>query len=178
MIFEAFNRLTFALALAVLIAGCDVRPVVHKPVKRRPPSRNIPSTVAIDQYTALRGEPGLLRDDQVRPAQLILPTFEERTEQQVAAEALSRIGPPAVPELILALQSSDPHVRREAADVLSRLGPDAKDAVPDLIRLLDDEDLVTRKMAAKALGRIGPDAAPAVPALMRTLLQSPAPPRP
>jgi HEAT repeat protein len=93
------------------------------------------------------------------------------SEQSLAAEALSRIGPPAVPMLVEALNSRDGQIRRQACAVLMRMGPDAKEAVPHLVSLLEDEDQELRKMASKALGRIGPDAAPAVPALMRTMLE-------
>ena len=172
-------RVPLLLSLIVLVAaGCNPQPVAHKKVKRRPPDPDVVSATKLG-YTSVAAEPALLRDDQVAPAVLLVPTFEQRSEQQVAAEALSQIGPQAVPELIFALQSPDPKVRRQAADVLARMGPDGKEAVPELTRLLDDEDEATRKMAARALGRIGPDAAPAVPALMRTLLQpQPAPPQP
>ncbi|MFN0021077.1 MAG: HEAT repeat domain-containing protein [Pirellulaceae bacterium] len=152
------------------MTGCLPEPLAHKKVKRRLPD----PTVATGRlgYTS-ETAPKILQDDQVIPATFSVPAFEQRSEQQVAAEALSQIGPLAIPELRRALQSREAHVRQEAAGVLARMGPEAKDAVPDLIRLLDDEDEATRKMASRALGRIGPDAAPAVPALMRTLLEAP-----
>lgn len=163
------------LGAFVLLGGCIPQPIAHKKVKRRPPDPDVISSRLGYTFTTA---PRLLRDDQVKAATFLVPTFEERSEQQVAAEALSQIGPQAVPELRRALQSPDPRIRREASGVLVRMGPDAKEAVPDLILLLDDEDEATRKLAARALGRIGPDAASAVPALMRTLLETqPAPPR-
>jgi HEAT repeat protein len=154
----------------VLFTGCLPKPIVHKKVNRKPADKAAaPTRIGFAATSA----PNLLRDDQVMPATLLVPTFEERSEQEVAAEALSLIGPPAVDELRAALQNRDPRVRREAAGVLARMGPEAKESVPDLTRLLDDEDEATRKMAARALGRIGPDAASAVPALMRTMLEIP-----
>jgi hypothetical protein len=127
------------------------------------------STTTTRQLPA--GEPILATDFQLRP-------FRQWSESQAAADALGRIGPPAVPDLIAALQSTDPEVRLQAAQVLARMGSDARDAVPYLIRLLDDPDERIRKTAARTLGRVGPDAAPAVPALMRSLLQpTPAPPQ-
>jgi hypothetical protein len=165
--------LLFAL---IFISGCVPQPIAHKKVKR--PSRD-PEVISTRLGYTSATVPGLLRDDQVKPVTLLVPTFEERSEQEVAAEALAQIGPPALPELRRALQSPNPRVRREAASVLVRMGPDGKDAVSDLIPLLDDEDEATRKLAARALGRIGPDAAAAVPALMRTLLETqPNPPKP
>jgi hypothetical protein len=164
------------LLLAVVIfSGCIPQPIAHKKVKRPPPGSDVVSSRL--GYTSVTA-PGSLRDDQVKPVTLILPSFDERSEQEVAAEALSQIGPSALPELRRALQSRDPRIRREATGVLVRMGPEGKDAVPDLIRLLDDEDEPIRKLAARALGRIGPEAAAAVPALMRTLLEpQTAPPR-
>lgn len=157
------------LGASVLFGGCIPQPIAHKKVKRRPPDPDVVSSRL--GYTSTTA-PRLLQDDQVQPVTLLVPTFQERSEKQVAAEALSQIGPQAVPDLRNALQSPDVRIRREAAGVLVRMGPDAKEAVPDLIHLLDDEDEATRKMAARALGRIGPDAASAVPALMRTLLET------
>jgi HEAT repeat protein len=112
-----------------------------------------------------------IRDGQVRRANFVTPVPAPKSEQQLAADALARIGPPAVPMLVQSLRSSDREVRRRACEILMRMGPDAKEAVPELIGLLGDEDEELRRMAATALGRIGPDAGDAVPALMRTMLQ-------
>jgi len=102
---------------------------------------------------------------------LLVPEFRQPTEQEVAAMALGRIGRPAVPSLIRTLSNRDPQVRKQAALVLARIGPDAADAVPELKGLLDDPDEEVRKAAARALGQIGPAAADAVPALMRQLVE-------
>jgi HEAT repeat protein len=111
------------------------------------------------------------------PPSVPLRPLEYLTEQETAADALARIGPAAVPALLEALHSPDPEVRAKAANVLGRMGPDARDSVPELIRLLDDPDERVRKTVIRALGRIGPAAQDAVPGLMRTLLQSsPQPP--
>ncbi len=128
------------------------RPVLPPPATTSRPAD--PSRVTV-QYTA----PSLDRP------------LSEVPDQELAEEALARIGPPAVPALVQALSHHDPLVRREAAKVLMRMGPDARDAAPELTRLLDDEDEMVRKYAAKALGGIGPDAAVAVPALMLELMQ-------
>lgn len=107
-----------------------------------------------------------------------LPEFRQPTEQEVAAMALGRIGKPAVPSLIQALRHRDTEVRRQAALVLARIGPEAADAVPELTEALDDPHETVRKAAGRALGQIGSAAAPAVPALMRTLVQpKPVPPK-
>jgi HEAT repeat protein len=93
--------------------------------------------------------------------------------QQAAAIALSRIGVAAAPELTRTLASPDPRVRQLAAEVLARIGPEARDSVPQLIQLArnEQEDERVRKAAIWALGQIGPPAAEAVPELMRILRQ-------
>jgi HEAT repeat protein len=57
---------------------------------------------------------------------------------RLAAKALSEIGVPALPTLIIHLQNSDPFVRAESAMALGWMGPAARAAVPFLVRLLQD----------------------------------------
>lgn len=107
----------------------------------------------------------------------IIKPYEQWTEQEAAADALGRIGAQAIPYLQQALRSPDAEMKKQAAEVLARMGSDAKPAVNDLIVLLDDPDLEVRKVAVRTLGRIGPDAGAAIPALMRTLVEEhPVPP--
>ena len=98
-----------------------------------------------------------------------LPVYEKWDMQETAARSLGRIGSAAVPELILALQDPNPLLRRQAATVLARIGPEARTAVPALTALLNDPDEQVRKSAAYALGQIGPAAAEAVPVLMEVI---------
>jgi HEAT repeat protein len=81
-----------------------------------------------------------------------------------AAEALARIGPPAVPKLIMALENPDEDVRWKAAITLGEIG-DPRGIVP-LIGLLSDQDRFVRSRATYALGLIGQ---PAIPALSEAL---------
>lgn len=81
-----------------------------------------------------------------------------------AAEALARVGPPAVPRLIQALGHPDEDVRWKAAVTLGEIG-DPRGVVP-LIGLLSDQDRFVRSRAAYALGLIG---RPAIPALSEAL---------
>ncbi len=74
-----------------------------------------------------------------------------------------------VPRLIKKLKSEDASTRRDAADDLGKIGPDAVAAVPDLIKALDDSYMEIRKNSASALGEIGPNAREAVPALIGKL---------
>ena len=70
-----------------------------------------------------------------------------------AAEALSKIGAPAVEALIGALQHHDDDVRWKAAIALGEIGDPR--AVGPLIALLCDEDRFVKGRAAHALGLIG-----------------------
>jgi HEAT repeat protein len=92
---------------------------------------------------------------------------------ETAADALGRIGPAAVPDLVRELASSSPERRWRAARVLGRIGPDAAIAVPELVRLLRDPDERVRLAAARTLGQIGPNAASAVPELIQLLDEPP-----
>jgi HEAT repeat protein len=87
-----------------------------------------------------------------------------------AARALLKFGPAArnaLPALVAALRDRGrPAARDVAADVLSRLGPDA---VPLLGEALLDPQCGARRHVAQYLGDMGPAARPAVPALLRTL---------
>ncbi len=69
-----------------------------------------------------------------------------------AANALAKIGKPAVETLIVALKNENPFVRRNAAEALGEI-KDAS-AVKPLIDALKDNDLIVRRNAAKALGKI------------------------
>lgn len=172
------------LAGSVLVcAGCGYDPF-PKPKPVVTPGIGPPVVVQRAMYeTSINGEPvgfaapttALMPADQ--PTSPILKPFDQWTEQEAAADALGRIGAPAIPYLQQALRSSDPAAKKQAAEVLARMGSDAKPAVNDLVALLDDPDPEVRKIAVRTLGRIGPEAAAAVPALMQSLIhQQPAPP--
>lgn len=90
-------------------------------------------------------------------------------EHDMAADALARIGAESVPELCVALRSSNPRLRRYAALALARAGSNAAPAVPELVERLRDDDAAVRQNAARALGQIGPAARDAIPALIRVL---------
>ncbi|HUU75392.1 MAG TPA: HEAT repeat domain-containing protein [Methanoregulaceae archaeon] len=81
-----------------------------------------------------------------------------------AAEALTKIGKPAVPRLIGALDNPDDDVRWKAAIALGEIGDPR--AVEPLIALLGDEDRFVKSRAAYALGIMGE---PAISALISAL---------
>jgi hypothetical protein len=163
--------LAICLAGFVLIAGCHkLTGEPTRQIRTPEPPTTFVSTAGGYVAHASFDEPAVEERFSVKP-------IEAWTEQETAADALGRIGPPAVPALVEALKSPEAEVRLKAIEVLARMGNDAKDATPDLIRLLDDPDERIRKAATRALGIIGPEAAPAVPALMRSLMQpDPLPP--
>jgi HEAT repeat protein len=103
----------------------------------------------------------------------IMRPLAEWSEQEAAADALGRIGAPAVPALIETLANPDATLRLKTVEVLARMGPEAQEAVPRLVELLNDPDPAVRKAATRALGQIGPLAHDAVPALMQRLVEPP-----
>ncbi|MBD2041576.1 sister chromatid cohesion protein PDS5 [Microcoleus sp. FACHB-672] len=92
--------------------------------------------------------------------------------RRVAAEALGRMGEPAVPELIAALKGDSSSVRLVAAEALGQIGPDARLAVPALIDRLEDGDWRVRSGAARALGKIGTEAKLEATAIVPPLIQA------
>jgi len=89
-----------------------------------------------------------------------------------AAEALKQIGRPAIPALAKALKNSDANVRTMAAGALGSIGAEAKTALPQLVPLLQDSDADVRSNAAEALGGIGAEAKTALPQLVPLLKDS------
>jgi HEAT repeat protein len=90
------------------------------------------------------------------------------------ADTLVRIGGPAVPALIDVLNGPNWDMRVCAAEALSRIGPPAVAAVPSLIRAIEHSDPqhdaeILSLHAVRALGRIGPEAKAAVPILNQLL---------
>ncbi len=87
----------------------------------------------------------------------------------LAAVALARVGPDAVPALQKALGDKTETVRGGAALALGLIGPAARPAVSALAGRLDDPSPVVRFAAAQALGRVGGQARTALPALRKAL---------
>ncbi len=87
---------------------------------------------------------------------IVEPSLKDSNYQE-AANALIRIGRPAVPELCRLMQNSGGYsVRLDVAQILARMGPDA---IPGLIESLQDKQNMNRRYAAFALGRLqAPDA--------------------
>jgi len=64
-------------------------------------------------------------------------------------------GTKAVPALINGLESNDPWIRTNAANILGEIGPPAKDAIRALVIALDDDYGDCRFRAVQALEKIG-----------------------
>lgn len=152
------------LLMLVALAGCGGPAAPIKTVE-------VPATPAPQPLPAPTGTARPIYDYNVAPAQYSLKPLENWTEQEAAADALGRIGPAALPQLVELLGSPQAEVRLIAAQVIARMGSDAKEAVPALIPLLKDPDERVRKAATRTLGRIGPDAAAAVPELLEALVE-------
>jgi HEAT repeat protein len=168
-----------AAAGVFLAAGCgQIRP---RPTKQIMVPGGAPPVLTSDELLENRYQVSAQAPRTVAPATFVQPgepprmlrPLAEWTEQEAAADALGRIGAPAVPALVQTLDSPDAAVRLKAVDVLSHMGPDAHEAVPRLVKLLGDPDPTVRKAAARALGQIGPLAHDAVPALMHRLVEPP-----
>lgn len=111
------------------------------------------------------------------PYTQVTPLIEKLTDNDFrvrhdAADAVVKIGSPAVPFLIEALKAESKQVRWRAASALAEIGAEASSAVPSLIAMLHDEDEYIRRIAAYALGKIGPQASSAVPNLVDALQDS------
>ena len=71
-----------------------------------------------------------------------------------SVHALLGMGREVVPHMITLLKDDDWEIRRGAAWMLGKLGPEAEDAVPALTEALRDSNAVVRAKASEALKRI------------------------
>lgn len=97
---------------------------------------------------------------EVRPVERAVPHLvhalgmgDDVRARNAAAEALARIGAPAVKALAERLGNEDGDVRKFAADILGEIGHG--EGVEPLASALDDPDRNVRAAAAEALGKIG-----------------------
>ncbi|HIJ07675.1 MAG: PBS lyase HEAT domain protein repeat-containing protein [Methanomicrobiales archaeon 53_19] len=119
----------------------------------------------LDQRYSAIDALGLLRDP--RAIELLVETLQSDAYSGLrwkAAEALARIGTPAVGPLLTLLDDPDEDLRWKVAIALGEIGDPR--AVAPLITLLDDPDAYVRSRAALALGSIGD---PAITALTESL---------
>jgi HEAT repeat protein len=97
---------------------------------------------------------------------------QNRDRQQLlvrSAFALSKIGAPALPALIAALEDESAPRRAGVARALGEMGPTAASAAPALVKNVGHWDETVRRETADALGQIGaPAVAPLIAALTAT----------
>jgi len=79
---------------------------------------------------------------------------EDAQTRWIAVLGLACARPPAVTELVKALDDKEPRVRRHAIGWLGHIGPAAKEAIPELEKRLGDDAPSVREAAAKALEMI------------------------
>lgn len=88
----------------------------------------------------------------------------------VISDALNKIGRPAVPALVEALENGDGWVRSWAAITLGTMKEPAREAVPPLTRALTDNDIRVRVEVAGALVKLDADH-PTIIAVLTEALQ-------
>ena len=76
--------------------------------------------------------------------------------REAVVDTLTKIGEPAVPGLIGAVQVAPMRARNHVVLILGAIGPDAKAAIPALRSLLLGKQLDTADLAANALARTFP----------------------
>ncbi|MBM4092023.1 MAG: hypothetical protein FJ276_21710 [Planctomycetes bacterium] len=98
------------------------------------------------------------------------------TVREAASEALSRIGRPAVADLVTALGSGDARVRGGAAAALGGMvGGPPKESLPALLPLLRDCSVDVRLKTLDAIGKMRSEANPALGSVLEVLGDDPEP---
>jgi hypothetical protein len=92
-------------------------------------------------------------------------------------ENLADIGPPAIPALIESLRSGNALIRQGVAAALGEIHPVSDGTVSALVRALRDDNEEVARQAAWSLGALGEAAAPAVPSLLEGLRDADPPTR-
>lgn len=136
------------------------------------------STGKIDDSVAQKAIPALIEYLQYQVGKKDLPRTGPRTIvrlagdlddfRRVAAQALGKIGPRAVPALMEALENDNVLIREGAARALAEIGPQAGQAASLLLAATSDRDRV-RFRAAVALWKVDPQSKPLIPLLMAGL---------
>lgn len=117
------------------------------------------------QYAAAEAL-GVLREPAAVPALISALTGDRYSGVRwKAAEALARIGPPAVGPLIQALGHQDDDARWKAAIALGEIGDPR--AIAPLLALLEDDDRFVQSRAAYALAQFGTLSLPSTVAAMK-----------
>ncbi len=100
----------------------------------------------------------------------LLSDPDSRTTQ-LAIEALSRIGRPAVPSLALALRSANLQVRTNALLALAHAGSAAAEAIPQMLQMVSTDD--QKALVLSVVANVLPMSQPARVALAEALQDQP-----
>jgi HEAT repeat protein len=160
---------TAAFALARILPGDadEIKPVVPVLVKA------LHSKHRLLQAEAVRGLMVIGVSAVPELAELVGNYDNDPQSAAAAASTLRTMGPaayPALPALLLALDSRHDLVVTSAADAVGAIGPTAKDALPALQKVLTSEHALLRTHAAHNIGRLEAAAAPAAADLKNALL--------
>ncbi|NOZ84996.1 MAG: hypothetical protein GXP49_01790 [Deltaproteobacteria bacterium] len=104
--------------------------------------------VAVEQILAFGSS-----DENIKDLLQCLHEEDNAGQRNAAAEALARIGQPAVEPLIKMLNDDDKDARKFAVDILGEIGD--RQGLKGILTALEDEDENVRVAAAEALGRSG-----------------------
>ncbi|MEA2035090.1 MAG: HEAT repeat domain-containing protein [Euryarchaeota archaeon] len=108
---------------------------------------------------------GMIGDERAIEHLIVAMKDDNKNVRETSAQALAKIGEPAVKPLIERLTDNNPQIKAGSVVALRITGN--RDAVIPISALLSDNDLHVRREAAKALGRIGNSEI--VPALIKAL---------
>lgn len=108
--------------------------------------------------------------EQVAPALIAVADDPNPEVRANVVRALASLGPKIIPHAVKAL--GKPKFRDLSLRVLTRMGPDAKDAVGALVDAMSGADPEFRTKIQDTLAAIGPGAAPATDALVSSLSNS------
>ena len=97
----------------------------------------------------------------------LIKDLKDKESAKDASYELAKIGKPAVPELIKALESRNKYQKRYAARAIREMGQAGSDAIPALEKLIKDRDTQTREYAVEALGNMVQQVDQVIPILKR-----------
>jgi HEAT repeat protein len=144
---DAKVRAAAATAAAHVLAPEDLVALLEKVLQDKDPSVRLVAAARLRQL----GPPAA-----AAAKQLALALADEKQDvAEAAAEALVRIGPPAVQPLAEQLASKNVAAKKLALAALARLGPTAKAAGPAIEKCKQDAEAQVRQLAEAALQRIG-----------------------
>lgn len=112
----------------------------------------------VTRYTAIKaiGEIGPKAKQAIPQLVETIRETRNRDKRMLLAcnHALLEMGREIVPSMIFLLKDDEWEMRRGAAWILGKVGPDAKDAIPALTRALKDTNAAVRNKAAESLKKI------------------------